>query len=95
MNTNLIANVNYMISFFVGLLSKESVNFIQNGGLQDDYPLSRSLFYMILSVIGLGAITFMLSNSLRDRLGYLEQLAMESETNFARIPRPDSPQKKN
>lgn len=44
-------------AFTLGILSKEVYTFISEGGLSGDYPLSKSLFVMILCMLTLAVLS--------------------------------------
>jgi hypothetical protein len=44
-------------AFTFGVLTKEIYTFISEGGLSGDYPLSKSLFVMILCILTLAALS--------------------------------------
>lgn len=43
-----------LTSFLAGVIFKEIISFIREGGLTSEYPLSRSLFFIILALVMLG-----------------------------------------
>jgi len=43
-------------SFLCGVIFKEVISFIREGGLTSEYPLSRSLFFIILALVMLGLL---------------------------------------
>ena len=45
-----------LTAVLIYFLVKEMTNFVNSGGISDDYPMSRSLFLMILYLIGLGLL---------------------------------------
>jgi hypothetical protein len=46
-------NANTVALFFGGVLLKNAVTYVFEGGLTDDYPMSRCLFYIVAALIGL------------------------------------------
>jgi MFS superfamily sulfate permease-like transporter len=44
-------DTSYLATFIFGFLLKEILYFIKEGGLGDDYPLSRSLFLMFMCLV--------------------------------------------
>lgn len=49
-------DTSYLVTFLLGFLLKEIITFIKEGGLGEDYPLSRSLFYMLLCLVAFGLL---------------------------------------
>jgi hypothetical protein len=58
-------------SFLCGVIFKEVVSFIRGGGLTSDYPLSRSLFFIILALVMLGLMEVRRLNRLEQTTGSL------------------------
>jgi hypothetical protein len=46
----------YCTCFLLGIITREIVTFVREGGLAGDYPLSKSLFVMIICLLGLLAL---------------------------------------
>jgi hypothetical protein len=49
-------NTSTVFAFTAGVLVKEIYTFISEGGLSGDYPLSKSLFVMVLCIITLALL---------------------------------------
>lgn len=49
-------NTSNIFAFTVGVLVKEIYTFVSEGGLSGDYPLSKSLFVMVLCLIVLALL---------------------------------------
>ncbi len=43
--------------FILGVMCKEVIEFVRNGGLSVEYPLSKSLFFMFLCFLALALMT--------------------------------------
>lgn len=50
-------NTSTVTAFTFGILSKEIYTFISEGGLSGEYPLSKSLFVMVLCILTLAALS--------------------------------------
>ena len=58
----------FLVPFFLGTLLKEIINFIKEGGCTKDYPLSKSLFIMFISLIVLVVLGLPFLMAMRDLL---------------------------
>jgi hypothetical protein len=50
-------NASTVTAFIFGVLTKEIYTFISEGGLSGEYPLSKSLFVMVLCIMALAALS--------------------------------------
>jgi hypothetical protein len=58
-NENLLGfGASYLKAFLIGVMCREIYTFISQGGLSGDFPLSRSLFVIIMCMITLALLAF-------------------------------------
>lgn len=51
-------NIGPTVAFLCGVIAKEIINFVNEGGLTGHYPLSKSLFLMLMATLLLLLLMF-------------------------------------
>ncbi len=67
-------DTSYLICFLFGIMSREIYTFIKEGGLNGQFPLSKSLFYMFLCIVGFALLALPHFYKLRKTSQKLEDL---------------------
>lgn len=72
----------YIACFLLGIISKEIVTFVTLGGLGDDYPLSKCLFYMFITTVALILLAVPEAVSTKEKIVKMEKKLSEIESSL-------------
>lgn len=70
----------YIACFLLGIIFKEIVTFVTLGGLGEDYPLSKCLFYMFIATVALILLAVPEAMSTKEKIVKMEKKLSEIES---------------